>query len=261
MRAFLIVLFLAFAVVPAKAWNWEGHQIVALIGEAHLSPFTKSEVSRLLALEGKRSMADVSSWADSVKELSVPRQPMHTVRIPLDLSPYSESRDCKNKNCALAAIEAGIDLLSDGAANDEAKLLALKYLIHLVGDIHQPLHSSIDTGGRNVDFKGKVQTLHRIWDRQIIRTRRVTVSDLAVMVNKSENGQPYGGKPADWAIESRDIARDEILAGLPSDDTNAVTRLPDDYADRNWPIVERRLALAGLRLSLILNRAFSQSPN
>jgi hypothetical protein len=261
MRSILIGISLFLSAIPAQAWNWEGHQVVALVGEAHLTPAATSEVQRLLFLEGKSSMSEVSSWADSIRILKVPRQPSHSVRIPLDFSTYDPKRDCSDGNCIIAAIEADIAILSEKSANDEVKLTALKYLIHFVGDIHQPLHANKDIGNRKVVFKGEEQTLHRIWDRQIIKSRRLEVPKLAAFIDQGYGDLEDLGGPVDWALESRDIARDDLYPSLTTPDATNVTQLPDDYADQNWPIVESRLELAGLRLAETLNAAFSRLAN
>jgi hypothetical protein len=261
MRVILSIIFLCLSAISASAWNWEGHEVVALIAEDHLSPKARSEVQRLLSEEGKASMAEVANWADNVKTLNVPGQPMHTVRLPLNRTAYKEDRDCRKQTCAVVAIQNCIEVLKKARLNDDAKLLALKYLIHLIADIHQPLHASVDLGERKVIVHHRIRALHFIWDNQIIANQRKSPSELKTLILRDQRTLSLAGTVIDWATESRDIARDHLFANLTEPDASGITALADSYADDNWPIVEDRLELAGLRLAVVLNRVLSTPVN
>ncbi|NTJ45381.1 hypothetical protein G6L28_22750 [Agrobacterium larrymoorei] len=135
-------------------------------------------------------------------------------------------------------------------------MLALKYLVHFVGDVHQPLHASVNTGGEvAVSYKGNVLSLHYVWDKTCIAERSLkpiavaqAISDLAVNVSTAE--------PAVWAIESRDAARDEIFSSGFFRGSSQPWVLPDSYCVDHWPLISSRLSSAGHRLAVVLNQLF-----
>lgn len=241
----------------ASAWTTRGHQVVADIAEANLTPSARQEVSRLLALEGKSHLNEVSSWADSIRGVTFPRQPSHAVRIPLDANSYSSERDCADNNCVLEAISHNIADLSNKNSDDESRLVALKYLVHFIGDLHQPLHANKDTGARKVIFNGQVRSLHEVWDQDIVSCPGLKFPEIARQLEKNEPVTSVGNDPVKWAMESHDIARDFVfpgVAGLPGDPI----LLPRNYCDVNWPIARSRLKLAGVRLAALLNETLGR---
>lgn len=252
-----VILAALLSASEASAWTRRGHQIVADIAEANLTPAAKREVSRLLALEGKTRLNEVASWADSIRDVTFPRQPSHAVRIPMDAKSYSPERDCSDGNCVLAAISHNVEDLSNREAPDESRLVALKYLTHFIGDLHQPLHANKDTGQRKVIYNGEEKTLHAVWDKDLIECPGTKFQDTAKKLIKVEPSPPAGGDPTSWAMESHDIARDKIfpaLAGLPGDPVT----LPDNYCDASWPIASSRLKFAGVRLAGLINDALGR---
>ena len=139
----------------------------------------------------------------------------------------------------------------DWSKPDSERLAALKYLVHLVGDLHQPLHTSADTGGRAVVASGEKTTLHAVWDDAIIDSRKTDWRVLVDAVEAAPTGPVEPSTPVGWALEGRDIARDVIFADADlaaSRHGGAPPTLPDSYPDDNWPIVRARLKQAGLRL-------------
>ncbi|WP_438752093.1 S1/P1 nuclease [Pararhizobium sp. O133] len=247
----------------ACAWGREGHKVVAVIAQAHLTPEAKAAVMSILAAEGKTSMASVALWADDVRKLPIPRQPSHEVKLPLNHDGYDPAVSCKGNRCVLAAIDADIAVLRARDLPPAAQVAALKYLIHFIGDLHQPLHASADNGQEMMEIGGKVQKLHRVWDTEIIQAQNLRTASLAQEVEASPFPVDLSGSPTDWALEGRDIARDVIfptLAGYERDSADGRIILPESYNKKNWPIVERRLKQAGYRLASLLNGIFSKSP-
>ena len=237
----------------AFAWDDEGHQIVALIAESHLTAAARQDIGGLLASEGKTSLADVATWADRIRAVKIPRQPDHIVRIPLNNLPYDPERDCKENTCVIAALLESIRVLSDHKAPIEARAVALNYVVHFVGDIHQPLHASANAGlVYKVTINGKESTLHSIWDGWIIARQGHDPKTIANEVDRSMRSPSTGGDPVTWATESRDIARDEIFAKLGTK-PDAPVVLGDDYLDASWRTVSVRLLQAGRRLAEVLN--------
>ncbi|KQY26725.1 S1/P1 nuclease [Rhizobium sp. Root482] len=252
-RLSLTAVLLLCGFTSALAWGVKGHVIVAIIAEQHLTPRALAAVGELLAEEGKSSMADVANWADGVRRLKIPIQPSHSVRIDGGYEPYNP-RDCGKNYCILAAIDANIEVLRDPKARTEARVMALKYLIHFVGDIHMPMHATEAGRGLKVIFRKREVTLHKVWDTYIVTNQRGDVRTLAQRVQ--ESGKRYLANkitPIDWALEGRDITRDVILVGTLANPTAAPVVLPSTYAEDNWPVVKERLNLAGLRLANLLN--------
>ncbi len=246
------------AATGARAWNDEGHRVVALIAAGHLTPAARRQVEMLLASEGETSMADVASWADHIRK-ETDDHPTHGVRIPLDHRPYDPKRDCSAaRACAIAGIASHIRVLGDRRAPVAARTEALKYVIHLTGDLHMPLHASQQNGGRiRVELDGKPLTLHQVWDGPILGHQGRSAIRMARRIEA--DGRPPGPITADpvaWATESRDIARDIVMPGIARG--RGIIRLDDRYLEHYWPVVEARLHLAGLRLALVLNQTLGQ---
>lgn len=250
----LIALGLGGGVSPVRAWSWEGHKIVAQIAERHLSHRARDEIDRLLTLQGRRSMTEIASWADSVRELAFLKLPNHTVRLPLDESLYDEKRDCRARRCLIAGIEDTIDTLKNKESSQEAKAVALNYLVHLVGDVHQPLHATIDNGDRLILVGGKERTLHFFWDREVVNCHQTDWSVLAEKIDSSVQFRATNSGPAGWAAESRDIARDIIFKDVKTASTPVEIR--SDYCQYYWPTVSLQLKKAGMRLSDQINSIF-----
>jgi len=245
----------------ALAWSALGHRTVADVASRHLTKEAESEVRRLLALEGKEKMREVASWADQVKKLAVPAQPSHVVHLNLDDSRYDPATMCHGNRCVIGAIEADIAALKSKDVNDEARLLALKYLIHFVGDIHQPFHTVVDRG--DVMYRGKRLTLHAVWDDAILAEQGVSDEFLAQMVDDdAEKGHPGDVDPVAWALEGRDVVRDVLVPAITKANPQwgqaeeGPPQLPSSYAKDNWPVARKRLKLAGLRLAYVLNDIF-----
>ena len=239
---------------PAFAWGQEGHIIVADIAEAQLTDSARRTVRALLKIEGARSLGEIANWADAeraaVEKGKKPEFPMpsHVTRIPLNRS-TDLGKSCPNL-CAVKGIEYYADRLGDDTLPARDRLIALKFVVHLIGDLHQPLHSSYKVGNFTpVIFEGRKRILHWVWDVGIIRSRGLTRAKLMQEIGRTKVSAR--GSVVSWAIEGRDIARDAIFPGIAP--KGKITTLPDDYAAVHWPVVRVRLKLAGLRLARLLN--------
>jgi hypothetical protein len=263
MRILLVLVLCAADPASALAWGRAGHAIIAEIAERHLSPEARRQVDRLLATEGAKSMAEVSLWADLIKALRIPGQPSHVVRMPLDHIGYDAAKICKTGRCIVAAIDAYSAVLADRDNEATARVTALKYLVHLVGDLHQPLHASADTGARAVMLDGSVTRLHDIWDDAIIDNQGADWRAMVDTVEADAIVPDTGSTPADWALEGRDIARDRIFMDprLETRRRDVLPWLPKTYLDDNWPIVRQRLKQGGYRLAALLDRALDKAPD
>jgi hypothetical protein len=167
MRRLAIVLIVA-TLVPAQAFAWgsEGHRIIAEIAEQHLQPETARQIRDLLAIENETSLAHVANWADQIRPQRPETASWHFVDIPITAPGYDRSRDCAGDNCVVAKIDQFTDELRNPALAPRQRLEALKFVVHFVGDLHQPLHASDnnDRGGNevHVTFQGHRTNLRLI---------------------------------------------------------------------------------------------------
>jgi hypothetical protein len=249
--AALIVSALVLAPQPVLAWGRTGHAIIADIAEAQLTPAARAGVRLLLSSEKASHLSDVSSWADQVK--GTPGSPEHGVR--LHFNEPANPNNCRSHFCVVGGINYYDGVLSNQSLPVAQREVALKYVVHLVGDVHQPLHCVITGYSRTpVVFEGKRQTLHRVWDDGIINEHGGSAAQIANELLNERLNVPLGGTPTDWAVESRDVAQHEIFNDVQAGSPTAVT-LPPDYSAKKWPIVARRLTQAGDRLAMLLNKA------
>lgn len=243
--------------VTVFAWTHVGHSAVADLAESRLTPEARRQVEALLATDHAKHLSEISSWADTIKEEHNADAPAHSLRLPMDRSTEVDQTLCPSKYCAVRGIETWLKVLADKSQPVEQREKALKFVVHLVGDIHQPLHAAQYTGKEMVVFNGVETNLHHVWDMDINATRAKKHEDLAALLEKDAKSRKYftGGTPTDWALESRDIARDTIYSGDVKPGAKSVTTLPKDYADRMWPVTEQRMTQAGVRLAALLNEA------
>lgn len=254
-----IVIYLALFLTcrEALAWGHVGHAVVADIAELRLSPAAAAAVRELLAVEHHKHLSDISSWADDIKSEHLSNSPAHSIRLPLDHSSVINPGVMPSGYWALDGIRDYYKILADKTLPLEQREIALKYLVHLVGDLHQPLHASVETGSKiPVTYDGKSTFLHVVWDSSIIDDHTRDAQLLANQLMASPNVQKLksGGDATDWAFESRDIARDYIYSEVPLHASGPI-QLPNDYDRRKWPIIEDRLTQAGIRLANLLNSA------
>lgn len=252
----LIVLSAVALPVPAHAWGPVGHMAVARLAESRLTPVTRRAVTQLL---GGQSMADVAVWADEVRSAGRPETaPWHFVNIPVSSASYSAARDCRTGDCVVARIERFEKILGDRTKSTAARQEALRFLIHFAGDVHQPLHAADnrDRGGnqRMLTPIGNADNLHAAWDAGILQATgggRTLVANADAWLRSQTESPLTGGSPADWANESARLARDRVY---PQVADNAIDRME---ARADLQVIEQRVALAGVRLAALLNRAIA----
>jgi len=260
-RAILLAGLLALAPLDrALSWGSHGHSIIAEIAQRRLHPQTLAQVENLLG--GAVSLASIASWADDI----IPQRPetfyWHFVNIPYDATDYVPSRDCRptpKGDCIINAIARSRALLQNRSAPSRQRAEALKFLVHFIGDVHQPLHdiNRDDEGGNKVavTFFDVPMPLHAVWDIGIIEKRTY---DWGQYVTILENDWLRGkdiralarGDPVDWALAAH-AAAVNVAYVLPDD-----RKLGDAYYQRSLPTVNQQLALAGIRLARLLNDAF-----
>lgn len=254
------IAFAAVAMCSAAslfAWTHVGHSAVADLAESRLTPEAHRQVETLLAVDHAKHLSEIASWADGIKKEHNEDAPAHSLRLPLDRATDVDQTICPSNYCAVRGLETWVKVLADKSQPVERRERALKFVVHLVGDIHQPLHISQYTGKEEVIFNGVQSNLHLVWDMSINATRAKKHEELAALLEKDAKTHKYftGGTPTEWALESRDIARDTIYATDVKPGAQTVTTLPVDYADRMWPVTEQRMTQAGVRLAALLNEA------
>ncbi|VIO79236.1 hypothetical protein CI41S_68040 [Bradyrhizobium ivorense] len=155
MRAALFFMLFALAgIQQAHAWGQEGHSIIAEIAQQRLDADTLRRVKALLG--GELSMASVASWADDYRAGHAETGGWHLVNIPLGKSAYDPDRDCSKDNCVIQAIARFRGVLSDCSKSAADRADALKFVIHFVGDVHQPLHDETHFGVDGKDDRGEI---------------------------------------------------------------------------------------------------------
>jgi S1/P1 Nuclease len=246
----------------ALAWGYTGHRIIADIAEQFLEPETAHQIRDLLAIENVTTLADVSTWADQIRLQRPETASWHYVNIPVHPAPdepsaYFAVRDCPNDACVVAKIEHFERVMADQQASKRQRLEALKYLVHFIGDVHQPLHASnnYDRGGNDVQvkFMGRQLNLHVVWDTGIIEPavrgdERRYAMQLAQNMTQAELSDWSQGDAISWANEAHQIAVCAIY-----DELQQAAALPDGYEAWALPIVNEQLERAGVRLARVLN--------
>ncbi|MGH9448843.1 MAG: S1/P1 nuclease, partial [Terriglobia bacterium] len=163
-------VFLLIRTPLAAAWGPEGHAIIALIAEKNMSAGALRQSNILLR---GASLQDVASWPDEVVHLLPATASWHYIDIPLQDSAINLREECRNGNCVMVKTEQFLSVLTDPDAGRAQKALALKFVVHFIGDLHQPLHceNNDDEGGntREVIFEGHPDRLHWVWDTGLLR--------------------------------------------------------------------------------------------
>jgi hypothetical protein len=241
----------------ALAWGVEGHSIIAEIAQHRLSANTMRTIKMLLG--GEVSLASISAWADDVVKLRPETMAWHFVNIPFDATDYDPQRDCRETprgDCIINAIRRVEGTLADQSATRKTRTEALMFLVHFIGDVHQPLHVADrhDAGGNQlmVTLFGQPMSLHAVWDVGLIEKHTY---DWGAYSRELESSWIAGkdvaalqrGDPVEWALEAHAIAVN-VVYKLPED-----LRLDEGYFDRSLPVVNQQLSLAGIRLARILN--------
>jgi nuclease S1 len=145
---------------PAYPWGSKGHEIIVAIAETQLNDTAPKRIKELLP-QGT-TLADASTWPDKAGRQIPDMDPYHFINFPKDANTYDQQRDCKLRNCIIEAIAWYTPVLKAPDAPRNEKRIAVRFVAHLVGDIHQPLHAGVaeDRGGNSIDvrFNGRKET-------------------------------------------------------------------------------------------------------
>jgi len=274
---------LALTCIPC-AWGWgpQGHRTIGAIADRLLTPAARTEVAELLAADldksgrpsGRTTLESVAVWADEIRGTAADEPRWHYDNVPVCGTVPPRPEYCPDAQCNSAQIERLTDVLADPGAAPRARNEALKWLVHLVGDLHQPLHAADngDRGGNRVAValagvrtRGR-EDLHRAWDTELLtlglhaRSTQQPPPNVDALAREAsalvaEAGQ---GTPEGWARESNNLARNVAyrFSGFACDSVPAgIVLLDRDYQQEAEAIVRERLLLAGGRLANLLNQA------
>ena len=249
-------------ITPGAGWSWGplGHRVSAELAERRLTPAARDAVRNLLG--PGVSLPDIASWADLQQEVRESSQ-WHYVDVPLSQPRYNPAF-CHAGGCVVSKIEYFRRLLIEGRGSRAERQQALKFLVHLIQDVHQPLHVG-DNGSRGgnllqVRFFDSGSNLHRVWDSEIIEKHSTDearwLSELESTATPEKAATWSKGTVEDWATES---LYDAKLAYLLPGNSNFITpgtNLGEKYFRFALPVVQLRLAQSGVRLAATLNAIF-----
>ncbi|SEN71888.1 S1/P1 Nuclease [Sphingomonas gellani] len=282
LRLSLMAAPLAFA-APASAY-WEyGHQTVARIAYANVRPATRARIDRILATAPlldtptcpANTIEGASTWADCVKPLKNAEgksrfgyaynwhfQDVNICR------PFELVSACKDGNCVSAQIEKDVAALRDRRTSAKDRVQALVFLIHFVGDLHQPLHAGEhdDKGGNDVaasygGYSPARFNLHSIWDGTLAERAITTGPSLVRRYSPAEKARIAAGTVTDWSRESYQVARTVVYPSAfghdPCDGQPAPAKavLDNVTIERLVPVARLEVERGGLRLAKLLDRA------
>jgi hypothetical protein len=231
----------------ASAWGADGHHAVADLAASRLTTQAAAEVARLLALEPGSTLASISTWPDDVRALTTAK--WHYVNFEAGDCHYDEAKHCPGGQCVVGAIEKQANILSSAAADVE-RLKALKYMVHFLADIHQPLHAGYahDRGGNSFQLRwhGHGTKLHALWDTWLTQAIKESHGDLAEQVAARAGRAPVPTAPSTWAEESCRIVQSE---GFYPHSTKPGRLYLETYGE----VVLTQIDLAAWRLAALLN--------
>lgn len=245
------VLF-SSASFTAYGWGQTGHRITGAIAQSFLSTEAKQQVTAIL---GQESLARASTWPDEMR--SNPAEfwqktagPWHYVSVPKGSDYHDDHRP--KQGDAVSALSKFRKILVDQNSSVSDKQLALRFIVHIIGDLHQPLHAGngTDRGGNDVKvtFFKTPTNLHTVWDSGLIDRKKLSYSEwvswLQPQISEQHLTEWRVIDPKVWIKESI-LIRDELY---PSS-----TEISWDYAYRFNPIIEQRLQQGGVRIAVYLN--------
>ena len=275
----LLFASVCVASTSVQTWSPQGHRLVALLATSHLTPTARQDVSWLL---GDASLADVAVWADRYLEGNNQTSFWHYVNIPLDAARYDRGRDCPSqpgvraggrdrwRDCVVDRILYNQERLADTSLDRADRAIALKFLVHLIGDLHQPFHAlGVERGGNGIpvtvfgsatcrydDGTPFPCNLHGVWDTALIAHRQLNDQQYLVELERQIKQRRWdtvaSGSPAEWAMESHAFGKAALLPPKGVVD--------EAYCRAQISVIDERLALGGLRLAAWLNRSLAAPP-
>jgi nuclease S1 len=286
-----VIVSLCSVPTAVYAWGDEGHEVIGHIATHYLTKAVKAKVNAILAtdttkLTPSNSIDVEATWADKFRDSDRNTTKVHFNEtenwhfVDLEISGPDLKSACFGepplngalasngpaKDCIVDKINEFTTELKDPATLDQERLFALQFLLHFVGDIHQPLHASDehDRGGndKSVTAAGVEPTsgvLHGFWDTQFVKlqgtSETAVANELIKNISAADRKKWQSGTAADWAQESFDLAKSDAYGKLPAPDSNNHYTLPDSYVTNAKAVVAQQLSKAGVRLAFVLNAA------
>lgn len=258
-----LALLLFYFPLKAMCWGQLGHRIVAEIADSYLTSKTKAEIKKILANE---SIAMASNWADFVKSDTAFKylDTWHYINFEKNLS-YAQLKDVLKKdtgkvNDAYTAITFLTKELKKKSLPLYKKQMYLRLLIHIVGDVHQPMHVSPvgSTGGNDIKVQwfSQASNLHRIWDSDLIEQQQLSYTEYSNFLNHTTAAQrkKLQAEPVSkWLYDSYTIAQN-----LHNEITEANTRLGYKYNYDHIALLNQQLLKGGIHLAGLLNSIFGK---
>jgi hypothetical protein len=255
MRTLILALLLAITSAPAFAWGQNGHRVTGAIAEPLLSRKARAAIMGII---GNESLAEASTWADEMRSSpevfwQTTANPWHYVTVPTGKT--YEQVGAPPEGDAYSALKQFAVTLQSPTATKEEKQLALRFSIHIIGDLHQPLHvgNGTDRGGndRKVTFGRDDTNLHAVWDGNLVDRQQLSYTEMTAFLSRRINPQflrdNSQADPLVWIGESAAI-RDTIY---PTED-----RLSFGYAFKQQETLDLRLTQAGVRMAAYFNKLF-----
>lgn len=252
----LIALALLTQTTPVLAWGKIGHRVTCAIADHYLSRAARHQVRRILGVE---TLAEASNWPDFMRASTDPfwqktASPWHYVTVP-DGKSYADV-GAPPEGDALTALKRFAAALRDPATPRAEKQLALRFMVHIIGDVHQPLHvgNGTDHGGNDVKltFFNAPTNLHAVWDSGIIDQEQLSYSEYAAWltprITRQKLRQWWTADPRVWIAESQALRGGVYPKG---------TAISYDYVFVHKATVEQRLEQAGVRIAAYLNALFA----
>lgn len=265
--ALVAALIAALLPIAAHAWGPKGHRLIGGLAAAELTPQARAEVARLLRGEAEPTLAGVSNWADDLRDRPAAGDPdlgkrssrWHYVNLAEDGCGYAPRKHCPNGDCLIEAIVRQRALLADRSQPDSVRTQALKFLVHFVGDAHQPLHAGYarDKGGNTIQIQidGQGSNLHRLWDSEVLAS--ANMSERRYLRHLQRMPLPPQARigiddPAAWAQAScRIVLGDGFYPLRP--------KIEPVYFAQWRPTADAQLRIAGHRLARLLNKTLADS--
>jgi hypothetical protein len=271
---FAITSLLLLINAPCRAWGDLGHRLVGELAQRQLLPAANAGVHELLRAEPVPTLAGIAMWADQMRASDPERfkatAAWHYVNIHESSCRFVASRDCPDGACVLGAIDAQSRLLRDTSQPFDVRRDALKFLVHFVGDVHQPLHSSNRPDKGANEFQISLRTkippeeyardryqngvmgtnLHAVWDYYVLASAKLTLNAYADRLAAASRSPTPQSSPADWARESCELI--DQRAVYPQSH-----KMKARYLKTMRPLAERRVVQAADRLARLLNEVFA----
>jgi nuclease S1 len=257
-----LVILAVFIMTSNCVWAWGplGHRVAAKMAQENLTPKALSAIHHLLG--PKVNLEDISAWADEQKDISK-NSKWHYVNIPITEQHY-DPKYCPSSGCIVSKIKDFQRILQDPASDKRQKQEALKYLVHFIADLHNPLHvgDNGDQGGNQlqVQFMNTGTNLHRVWDSLVMerhsKNENVWMWYFVRLAKPKAIVRWSKGTPEDWATETLQVAKEAYR--LPGSKTvmKSGAKLNEEYYAFAFKIIQKQLATAGIRTAYILNETF-----